>query len=318
MKNKRLTLALATSLFLMQQAAQTCAQQAGVAPSAGTTAQTQAASPEMKSEANKFYQQQDWANAAKVYESITKLEPANAGAWGRLGGSLLSLGKYDRAVEALKRSVEINAQPTTMYNLAAAYARLNDKEKAFEWLDKAVQAGFSNLPLMTTDEDLASLRGAARFKDLISKATANARPCSVQPLNRQFDFWVGEWNVLSTQGGQQVGTSSVQLILGDCVVFENWHGVGGGEGKSFNFYNAQKGKWQQTWVDAVGGVIEFTGEYKDGKMLYTAETVAQNIKTLHRLTFFNLPEKRVRQFWESSTDGGKTWTVAFDGTYVRK
>jgi hypothetical protein len=27
---------------------------------------------------------------------------------------------------------------------------------------------------------------------------------------------------------------------------------------------------------------------------------------------------RVRQFWESSRDGGKTWTVAFDGTYVRR
>jgi hypothetical protein len=27
---------------------------------------------------------------------------------------------------------------------------------------------------------------------------------------------------------------------------------------------------------------------------------------------------RVRQLWESSDDGGKSWTVAFDGLYVRK
>jgi hypothetical protein len=26
----------------------------------------------------------------------------------------------------------------------------------------------------------------------------------------------------------------------------------------------------------------------------------------------------VRQVWESSTDGGKTWTVAFDGTYTAR
>jgi hypothetical protein len=316
MKHKRLLIALLASFFVMQQAASTLAQQVGAATAA---TQAQAATPEMKSEANNFYTHQDWANAAKAYEAITKLEPQNAGAWGRLGGALLSLGKYDRAVEALKHSVEINPQSNTMYNLAASYARLNDKEKAFEWLDKAMQAGFSNPLLMGTDEDLASIRGEARFKALVSKATANYKPCSVQPLNRQFDFWVGEWNVQSTQGGQPVGKSSVQLILGDCVVFENWSGAGGGEGKSFNFYNAQKGKWQQTWVDSVGGVIEFTGEFKDGKMLYTAETVAQNgDKTLHRLTFFNLPQGQVRQFWESSTDGGKTWTVAFDGTYVRK
>ena len=139
-------------------------------------------------------------------------------------------------------------------------------------------------------------------KMLVARAQANAKPCSVQPLNRQFDFWVGEWTVENPQG-QRAGTSSVQLILGDCVVFENWSGAGGGDGKSFNFYNAQKGKWQQTWVDAVGGTVEFTGEYKDGKMLYTAETVAQNTKTLHRMTFFNLsPQTRVRQLWEQSKD----------------
>jgi hypothetical protein len=316
MKNKRLLIALAVSFSVMQQAASTFAQQAGATAAA---TQTQAATPEMRKEANTFYTNQDWANAAKAYEAITKLEPQNAGAWGRLGGALLSLGKYDRAVEALKHSVEISAQSTTMYNLAASYARLNDKAKAFEWLDKAMQAGFSNPQLLGTDEDLASIRGEAHFKELISRATANAKPCSVQPLNRQFDFWVGEWNVQSTQGGQPVGTSSVQLILGDCVVFENWTGAGGGDGKSFNFYNSQKGKWQQTWVDSVGGVIEFTGEFKDGEMRYTAETVAPNgAKTLHHLTFSSLPQGRVRQFWESSTDGGKTWTVAFDGTYVKK
>ncbi|MBV9959676.1 MAG: tetratricopeptide repeat protein [Acidobacteria bacterium] len=289
------------------------------ASQAATTNAQQAATPEMKTEANNFFQHQDWTNAAKAYEAISKLEPQNAGAWTRWGTALLSTGKYERAAEVLKHAVELNPQQfIAMYNLAGAYARLNEKAKAYEWLDKAVQAGFSNPQLMTTDEDLASLRGEARFKELVSKATANARPCSVEPLNRQFDFWVGEWNVLSTQGNQQIGTSSVQLILGDCVVFENWTGGGGLSGKSFNFYNTQKGKWQQTWVDDKGGSIELLGEYKDGKMLYTGEQTLQNVKTLHRLTFFNLPDKRVRQFWETSTDDGKTWTVAFDGTYVRK
>ena len=30
------------------------------------------------------------------------------------------------------------------------------------------------------------------------------------------------------------------------------------------------------------------------------------------------PDASVRQVWESSTDGGTTWTVAFDGRYVKK
>ncbi len=317
MKNPRpaiIVINILLSIIVMQQAA-TAQQprQQGVAQ----PAQAQAATPEMKTEANGFYQRQEWANAVKAYEAITKLEAANAGAWGRLGAALLSLGKYERAVEALKRSNELGANATTMFNLACGYARLNDKAQALEWLEKSVQAGFNQPQGMSTDADLASLRDEARFKELVARAQANAKPCSVQPLNRQFDFWVGEWNVENPQG-QRAGTSSVQLILGDCVVFENWSGAGGSDGKSFNFYNAQKGKWQQTWVDAVGGTLELLGEYKDGKMLYTAESVAQNTKTLHRLTFFNLSPTRVRQLWEQSTDGGKVWTIAFDGTYIRK
>lgn len=64
--------------------------------------------------------------------------------------------------------------------------------------------------------------------------------------------------------------------------------------------------------------IDFEGEYKDGAMRYTSASInANGQKTLGRMTFFNLGDK-VRQLWETSTDDGKTWTVAFDGTYVRK
>ncbi len=143
-------------------------------------------------------------------------------------------------------------------------------------------------------------------------------PCKTRPEHRQFDFWVGEWDVLNPRG-QQAGTSSVQLILGDCVIFENWTGTRGANGKSFNVYNAAKGKWQQTWVDNFGSILELFGEYKDGAMRLTGETKGTDGRvTLSRLTFTRLDGGRVRQLWEQSTDGGKTWTVAFDGTYVRK
>ena len=144
-------------------------------------------------------------------------------------------------------------------------------------------------------------------------------PCKSRPEYRQFDFWVGEWDVLNPKG-QQAGTNSVQLILGDCVVFENWTGARGGSGgKSFNVYNAAKGKWQQTWVDNSGGVLELTGEYRDNQMRFTGETKGGDGKvTLERLTFTRLGDGGVRQLWEKSADGGKTWAVAFDGTYVRK
>lgn len=144
-----------------------------------------------------------------------------------------------------------------------------------------------------------------------------AKPCAARPEYRQFDFWIGEWDVQA--GGQQAGASSVQLILGDCVIFENWTGARGMTGKSFNIYNAAKAKWQQTWVDSTGNVLELYGEFKDGAMRLVGEKPGPNGgKIINKLSFFPLEGGRVRQLWESSQDDGKTWSTAFDGLYSRK
>lgn len=142
-----------------------------------------------------------------------------------------------------------------------------------------------------------------------------SKPCSM-PEHRQFDFWVGDWDVQA--GGQQAGTNTIQLILGDCVLMENWTGSKGGTGKSFNLYDSAKGKWQQTWVDNGGNVLELYGEFKDGVMRLTGENIRNGKKTLQRISFFPLEKDRVRQLWEQSQDDGKTWTAAFDGLYIRK
>jgi hypothetical protein len=91
---------------------------------------------------------------------------------------------------------------------------------------------------------------------VIEATTANATPCEHTPENRQFDFWIGEWNV-ETTNGQPAGTSKVERILNGCALLENWSG--GGDGKSLNIYNANKKQWQQFWVDAAGEVHEYAG-----------------------------------------------------------
>jgi hypothetical protein len=146
---------------------------------------------------------------------------------------------------------------------------------------------------------------------------AQTPPCE-NAAYRQFDFWVGEWDVF-VAGDRPAGRSSIQLILNQCVVFENWTGARGYVGKSFNFYNNQTKKWNQVWVDGAGGNIFFEGEFRDGTLYYTATTLdAQAAKTQHKLTFYNLGPDKVRQLWEQSTDGGKTWNTVFDGEYRRK
>jgi tetratricopeptide (TPR) repeat protein len=270
-------------------------------------------------EADTLFQAQKWAEAAKAYDAITKAEPTNARAWNRLGSALQAMSRYEQAVDAYQRAVEIGNNPVVMYNLATALSKLNNKEKAFEWLRKAVAAGFAQVGQLEKSTDLAPLRDDPRFEEALGLARKNAKPCSASPQYRQFDFWIGEWDVQNPQG-QPAGTSSIQLILGDCIIFENWTSAGGNyTGKSFNLYNATTGKWQQTWVDDKGGVLQFAGEYRDGELRYTGESPdAKGNRIMHRLTFFNLSKERVRQLWEQSTDDGKSWTTVFDGMYIRK
>jgi len=112
----------------------------------------------------------------------------------------------------------------------------------------------------------------------------------------------------------------VERILGDCVIFESWTGANGFSGKSFKFFDATKKRWQQTWVDNVGGLMEFQGEAKGGNLQFTGEGVpaGQTEPVKSRMSFFNLGPDEVRQLIEQSKDSGQTWNVAFDGTYKRR
>ncbi len=48
------------------------------------------------------------------------------------------------------------------------YALLGDREKAVGWLERAVAAGFKDRTLLSTGDDLESLRGLERFQRLLA------------------------------------------------------------------------------------------------------------------------------------------------------
>jgi tetratricopeptide (TPR) repeat protein len=269
--------------------------------------------------AEEFFQKKDWPNAIKAYQALATQEPSNGRYWYRLGMAYFGQANYQQAAEALRKAEAIGHNPTVMYNLACTYARLNEKDQAFDWLNQTAQRGFRQAQMLETDNDLAGLRADPRFPALLEKVRANAQPCTQTPEARQFDFWIGEWEVKNTLG-QTAGQSSVQMILGKCVLLENWTDALGNSGKSFNVFNRQTRQWHQTWVDDQGSFTEYKqGEYKDGKLTYLAEQIGPNgQKQWQRMTFFNLGPERVRQFGELSTDGGKTWQVSFDLMYHRK
>jgi hypothetical protein len=69
----------------------------------------------------------------------------------------------------------------------------------------------------------------------------NSIPCS-KPEFRQFDFWIGKWEVFGVKG-TKAGDSKITVILDSCVILEEWTSAGAQQvliytGKSFNSYNS--------------------------------------------------------------------------------
>ena len=147
---------------------------------------------------------------------------------------------------------------------------------------------------------------------------AAAAPCS-RPEYRQFDFWLGDWEVRAP-GGKIVGHSRIESILDGCVIAEHWDSEGNtqGDGKSYNQFNAGLGKWEQFWVDASGMRLVLAGAFADGAMVLEGRHEPDpktGLAGRERITWTANADGSVRQLWESSKDDGKTWTVAFDGLY---
>ena len=141
--------------------------------------------------------------------------------------------------------------------------------------------------------------------------------CADEKRSHQFDFWIGEWEVMA--GGKLAGTNSIQPILDGCVLQENWKGSRGSAGSSLNHFDPSTGKWHQFWVWRNGTTLKLSGEFKGGKMILEGETKGQDGKTiLNRITWYDNPDGTVRQHWQQSTDRGKTWTDSFDGLYRKK
>jgi hypothetical protein len=188
-------------------------------------------------------------------------------------------------------------------------------------LTEAVKQGHGRPDLMRAEPALASLAADARFARLLQQAEENQAPCGTRAASREFDFWVGDWNVVTSAEGSPVGRSHIERTIGDCVIWENWTSLGesGYTGKSYNVYNPDQKRWEQFWVDNQGGMIHFYGHLAQGVMDFSTEAIPQaDGKTLkRRLRFYPVSADRVRQFSEGSTDDGKTWTVEYDFTYDR-
>ena len=106
----------------------------------------------------------------KKEEPAEKLSPQE---WQRLHREAiqkLQAKEYEEAEKLYKRIVKARPDDSTaLYNLACLYSLTSKKEKALEYLEKSIKAGFTNVGHIQEDSDLDNIRNEEKYKELIKK-----------------------------------------------------------------------------------------------------------------------------------------------------
>lgn len=131
----------------------------------------------------------------------------------------------------------------------------------------------------------------------------------------QFDFWLGQWDLVSPAGASSGDSSSIKLATGDCVVDETFT-PSTGRGVSRSMYDARTEQWARIWIEPGVMLIFVAGGLVNGDMIMTGGSTGTNQLT-NRTVWQPMSNNRVRQFTQTSADNGVTWTNSgFDATYV--
>jgi tetratricopeptide (TPR) repeat protein len=111
-----------------------------------------------------------WREAAARFEELARRSGKLGLAFYNAGFARLAAGDLEQASTDFTRSLDLSyRRSASLYNLGCVEARRGDKDRAFRYLDRALEAGFGPQQLQS-DRDLESLRSDPRFDSLVRRA----------------------------------------------------------------------------------------------------------------------------------------------------
>ncbi len=155
---------------------------------------------------------------------------------------------------------------------------------------------------------VAVISGSTR--SVAQDQSPNSVSC-VAPEYRQFDFWLGDWDVFEGGGATKAAHVRVDRILDGCALREYYEDHKSLRGESLSIYDRSRKVWHQSWVTNQGQLLSIEGQMQGGEMVLRGSYRAMNgEETMVRGTW-----KRegvgVREIAVTSSDG-KTWKPWFD------
>ena len=155
---------------------------------------------------------------------------------------------------------------------------------------------------------------------LLAQAAAASPPppaCG-SAQHRQFDFWVGRWDVYRPDTGKLVAHSLVEKLYAGCAIRENWMPLQGTGGGSLNSYRPEKTVWRQVWTDSSNNLNEYTGGFANGVMTLTGLSHPPSGAAMPvRMTYEAKPDGSVVQTGYRSADRGQSWQLSYQFVYRR-
>lgn len=139
-----------------------------------------------------YYAEKNYKKAIRYYERALKITPQSASVYSNLGTAWFGRKKYDEALAAYQKALQLdpevfehrNAVGVLLqersvadrarfhYFLAKTYAGGGNKEKALEYLRKAMEEGFAEMKKVTEDLAFAELIKTPEFTELMNNPPA--------------------------------------------------------------------------------------------------------------------------------------------------
>lgn len=133
--------------------------------------------------------------------------------------------------------------------------------------------------------------------------------------DRQFDFWVGEWDVSGTGHQAIVAESTITLADQGCLVLENWRPFSGGSAHSISVYDHAQHHWRQFYAGAGSPPGEYIGTLgDDGVLRFDISSGPQR----QRMNYQRISANAVRQWGERYDEATHAWAPTWDLTYRRR
>ena len=112
-----------------------------------------------------------YAEAIKEFEQVLQVDPSNATARDNLERAKSSKGiaqEREERFAQVRKEVEARPDdPRAAYNLGRLHASFGEKDKALEWLAKALELGFDDVKFLRDDPALVPLKDDPRFTGLL-------------------------------------------------------------------------------------------------------------------------------------------------------